>query len=266
MHNVQLIVNGREFPVHYRLLLAIVEHFPEEEHYGELARALAALNLPSITENLIDSPLLDQQDRDALWAAGDPDTRRNLIATSAFLRHLTDAQARDILAADDPDMLESIARGANRLYPDSAGRQGTRLSGAMADALLEHAAHSRYPAVRQTLAEHRNTPRKFRPSFRECVASGFSLQDMDISNLQPANVDLLGTASRETLQSFANVVERIENHAARQGVIDMLCAHPDPAVRLELAENRQAPRSALQRLLEDAEPDVSLAARRSLDD
>lgn len=264
MHNVQLIINGQAFPVHYRLLLAIAEHFPEDDHYGELARALAALNVPSVTENLIDSPQLTPQDRDALWAAGDADIRRDLVSTSAFLRHLTDAQAQDIIAADDPDMLESVARRSNRLYPDRAGRQGTRLSGALADALLERVAGSRYPVVRQTLAEHRNTPLKFRPSLRECMESGFSVRHGGFSDLQTEDIDLLGAAARETLLSLANEVESIEDDAARQRAIDLLCAHPDPSVRLELAENRQAPRSALRRLLGDAEPDVVMAARQSL--
>lgn len=67
------------------------------------------------------------------------------------------------------------------------------------------------------------------------------------------------------MRALAFLAGNIQNRMARQSVIDMLCAHPDPAVRLELAENRQAPRSALKRLLEDDEPDVVQAARRSLD-
>ena len=146
MNEVYLVINGRKFPVHYLHLLAIAAHLPDGTHCRELAGALLALGVPSIAMVLIASSgaLLTQDDLDALWAGGDPNIRRSLAAKPEFVEQLTDAQARDILAADNREVLKFLARRADLLFSDPAGRQG-RLSPAMADALLEHIAGSPYP-------------------------------------------------------------------------------------------------------------------------
>lgn len=263
--NAHITINGQEFPVHSQLLLAIAKNLPAKEHYKPLAWAIIALGMPSITAGLIKSSgaLLDQEDLDKLWDAGDPNIRKSLLAKPEFVAQLTEAQARDILDADDPDMLKSIAERPELLYPCHWGRHGTRLSGAMADALLEYVAGSRYPKVRQTLAEDYGTPRKFFPAFRECVESGLSVKGV-IFAIQPEDIELLNTASVETLHHVAYKVDSIANDAALRGVIHLLCSHPDPSVRLELANNSQAPKPTLVRLSKDADLDVSQAAKETL--
>lgn len=263
--NVQLIVNGRTFPVHYQLLLTIVENIPSGAHYREVARALLALGVPSITANLIKSSAewLSRQDLDELWAAGDPDIRRSLMAKPEFVKCLTDAQAQDIIHADDPVMLKSVAEMAILLYPAKAAEPEMRLSGAMADALLEHIANSRRPELCQILANSCGTPLTARPAFRKCMESGCDPEKV-FSTIQPEDVGLLDGASMESLRHIASDVERIDSQEAQTRVMELLRTYSDPSVRLALARNRQAPRAALELLLEDAEPDVRLSARKSL--
>ena len=263
--NAHITINDQKFPVYSQFLLAIAKNLPVNEHYKPLAWALIALGVPSITMGLIkfSGALLDQEDLDKLWAVGDPNARKSLLTKPEFVAQLTDAQAQDILDADDPDMLRSVAENPELFYPCHWGRRGTRLSGAMADALLEHVAGSHYPKVRQTLAEDYGTPRKFLPAFRECVESGLSVKGV-IFAIQPEDIELLNAVSVETLHHVAYKVESIANEAALKGVIHLLCSHPDPSVRLELANNSQAPKSALVRLTRDADLDVSQVAKETL--
>lgn len=265
--NVRIVVNDQEFPVHHELLLAIAKNLPENEHYRALAHTLIALAVPSITCGLIESSgaFLAQKDLDALWDRGDLDIRRCLVEKAEFVGQLTDAQAQAIIATDDPQILKSIARRTILLYPDRVEGRGMRLSGAMADALLEHLAHCRYPEVRQSLATDDSTPFKFKPAFRECMKSGFNVESA-FSVMQPEDIVLLTAVPLKTLQYIAYNVENIANIEARKGLIHLLCAHPDPSVRLELAKNSRAPKSALVRLLTDADSDVCLKASETLAD
>lgn len=263
--NVQLIVNDRMFPVHYELLTVIAECVPEGTHYRRLVKALAALNVPSITSRLLEAAgeSLDQEDLDSLWASSGLDIRRSLVKMPRFVERLTDAQAQDIINTDDLKMLKSLANWPHLLYPAEGKSRATRLSGAMADTLLEHLAHSRYPEVCQTLADEEDTPFKFRPVFRECVEDGISVEKV-FPTILPEDIELLETVPIEALQTIAYNVERIGNREARKAVIGLLCKHPDPSVRFELARNTQAPKWALELLLRDIEPDVSQTARESL--
>lgn len=272
MNNVHLVVKGRLYPVHHQHLLAIAADLPEDGVYSrKLAKELVALGVKSITMSLIHSPslsLLDRRDVDRLWKEGDPDIRRSLVAEPDFVKRLTTAQAKDIIRADDPDMLESIAEMAHLLYAGQGRDQGLRLYYDVANALLEHIAGSPYPRVRLALAQNRYAPLRYRPAFRTCVESGLCLTDAEetLSTIQPEDIELLNTESMETLCDIALRVEDIEDEAAQRGVIDLLCAHPDPCVRLALAKNSDAPRPAMERLLEDEEPDVRQAARATLRD
>lgn len=265
--NVQLVVNGQKFPLHYRHLRAIAANLPHGVRIKELAKAIAGLGVPSVTKSLMSSWVLwDHEVLDELWADGDPNIRRNLVANFDFVRQLTDSQALDIIDADDPAMLELIAGYAFLRYPPFRKKgefQEARLSSIMADALLEHISSSRYPKVRQMLAKNFFAPRKSRPAFRECVQSGFDAIEA-FSTIQPEDIELLKTESFEALQYIATHVEDIEDEAAQLGVIKLLRSHPDPAVRLALAQNAQAPTLAFRFLARDAETDVRLAARKPL--
>lgn len=266
MPDVQLILNGRTVPVHYEHFLEIIERLDNAGKYSRaMAKAIVSLGVPSLTLRLIYTTdgLLDTQDLDALWATGDPVIRRGVVLCSEFVKMLTDAQAQDILDADDFELLESMARKAGLLYPSGEEEPERRLSPAMADALLEHIAGSRYPELRQLLAAGDTTPPRFCLSFRECLEYGFSA-DRVIPTILPGDIELLGSVSVKTLEDIARHVERIKNDEARRAVSHFLCAHPDPSVRLALAQCASTPRSNLELLLKDSEPDVRLAARQTL--
>lgn len=295
MYDVRLVINGRMFPVYHRHLLAIAEKWPEGgESSRELVKALVALGVPSIAKNLLKAEsagsILSREDLDEFWAMGDADIRRCLVENWDFLERLSDEQAQDILDADDPAMMKSMAGKARALDFARKGNQNTRLSDRnvrnpvqslmsllwrenpearlsdrMADALLGHIANSRYPEIRQTL-EHAYSDMhpRFRPSFRECLESGFDMEEVSAA-IQPEDVELLNTAPVETLDHIAYHLGRIRNDEARRAVGRLLAAHPDPCVRFELATWAHAPRPVLELLLKDADLDVSGAARRSLD-
>lgn len=267
MTEVQLVINGQKFPVHYRLLHAIAKYMPYSATYNELARALAHFGVPSIAKTVIETDSVDyhlfRQDLDEIWAAGTPDIRRSIVRNDVFCEGLTDAQARDILDAHDPDLFRALVYMTEQLDPAKTDGPGERLSREMADALLEHIISNRDLYARQALAEHVVPPLKFRPSFRECVKSGFWV-GRAVAKMQPEELDILNTVPLETLQVIASNVEDIRDEAVQRSVIDLLSSHPDPSVRLALARNRHAPQAVLESLRTDDEPDVVLAARKSL--
>lgn len=265
--NVQLIVNERKFPVHYQLLLALAENMPDSAQYRELARALLALGVPSITKSLLKSAasLLDQEDLDTLWATGNLDIRRSLAARPEFVKCLTDAQVKDILKTRDPEILSYLAGMAKLLYSTDTKEHGGRLSAGTIQRLLDEYAIGRieYAKVYQTLVENADTPIRYRPAFREAVECGVS-EEQALPTIRPQDVEILTTASVETLQRIACNADKIKNREALEVVVKMLRSHPDPFVRLALARNSRIPRPFLVPLRDDPEPDVSLAARETL--
>lgn len=270
MPDARLVIEGQSFPVYYLHLQKIIEELDDTwVESRAMAKAIVSLGIPSITISLLNPTveLLDQQDLDELWAAGDPAIRRNLVEwCPAFVKMLTDAQAQDILDIDDAKIFESIAKNADLIDPDNTELREKRLSRTMAEALLEHIASiNRYPEVRQILNEGDTTPLNFRQTFQKCLKSGSRVTEM-IPMLQPDDIELLRAVSVESLQYMAIHARRIKNDEARRAFINFLCTHPDPAVRLALARYNLAPQLALKLLLKDSEPDVSHAARKSLNE
>lgn len=260
MNNVQISINGQTFPLHYEIVLKIARNLPEAEYYRELARALVTLGLPSITTKVL--YLLEQQDLDKLWAAGNPEIRRSLADKYGFVENLTDAQAQDILDSDDPDLLVALAKRTKLLDPARTERHEGRLSGAMAEALIQRITSSRHEEVLK-VREYWVTPPEFLPTFRESVEMGFNLRHV-YSKMQPEDIELLSRLTMEDLKWIACRAESIENETARQDVINLLCDHPNPSVRFHLAVNENIPKPILLRLASDAEPDVRWVAQRSL--
>ena len=264
MFEAKLIINGREFPIHYKLLKVIADDLPSGEQYAGVAKALLDLDIPSITQALTGNETLTTEDRDGLWEKGNLDIRRSLVDEGAFRKNLSDAQAEQIIALNDSEILKSLANWAEELYPDEDEEQALRLSGKMADALLEFMASHDDESVRRALAENSQTPAKFRPKFGEMLKKGLDFGDSAIAAMTMEEVDLLQNASLENLKTVANSVENIEDKKVRARVMDFLCSHPDPAVRLSLAENFAAPQSAMERLTKDEDADIARAAEEQI--
>lgn len=264
MFDAKLIINGQEFPLHYKLLKSIADHLPSGENYAPLAKALLDLNIPSITQGLVDNECLTVEDRDAIWENGDLDIRRSLADENAFRINLSDAQASQIIAINDSEILKSIANWAEQLYPEEDEEQAMRLSGKMADALLEFMASHSDESVRRELAENSQAPAKFRPKFSEMLKNGLHLGDSAIAGMTMEDVEMLQNATLDNLKAVANSAENIKDRKVRARVLNFLGSHPDPAVRLELAENYAAPQSVMERLAKDEDPDIANEAGRHL--
>lgn len=50
---MKLTINGREYPIHYKMLMAIAENLPSGENYASLAKSLVALDITSLTEEIL---------------------------------------------------------------------------------------------------------------------------------------------------------------------------------------------------------------------
>lgn len=267
MLDAKLVLNGQEFPLYYKVVNSIAENLPNVENYKSLAKALLALDIPSITESLINSGHLEAEEMDAVWEKGNLDLRRKLADTRAFLKNLTDAQAREIMDLNDSEMLRDVAADAEMLYPDEDDvTRARRLSGQMADALMEFMTNHPDSQVRGALWDNTSTPAKFKPSFAEIIKTRNLGWGIDLSGIKMEDFEAVRDTSIANLKAIANNVEDIKDKGLRAKVCELLCQHPDPAVRLELAENYSAPKSALRKLIHDPDKDVARTAAERLDD
>ncbi|MBQ9452727.1 MAG: hypothetical protein IJU65_05480 [Desulfovibrio sp.] len=256
---------GKKVQLGYRLLKVLAENLPEEKEYTELTEALLELGMPSISEELIGNSLLTKAQYDTLWENGNLDVRRSLVDEEDFLANLSDAQAQDIINMNDPKMFESVARWAELLYPDEKNEQAIRLSGSMADSVLEHISTHPDSNVRAELVGNASAPAKFLPSLRHCIEQGMS-RHIPLVGMSSDDVDALAHAPLDTLEYVAGNVEEIRSRTVRREVAKVLIAHPDPSVRLALAENCKAPEFVLKALLNDPDVDVASTARKKLND
>lgn len=267
MTDVKLVINGQNFPLYYRMLQIIADNLPEEESYAPLAEALLSLGYPSITRKIINKDLLGSEDMDAIWDKGDIDLRRELTDTSSFLKNLTDAQAQEIINLNDPEILGNIAMEAELLYPDDEDEnQARRLSGKMADALMEFISRHPESEVKGKFWENSSAPAKFKPPLAEMIKNRDLSWRLDVSAMTMEDIEALNNTSQGNLIAIANNVEDIKDKKVRAKVAELLCQYPDPEVRLELAENYSAPKNVLRKLSHDCDQDVARAASKRLED
>ena len=275
--------NGQEFPMSYSILKELVENLPDENEYSsycmvkvlaenieddtkyaELANALLGLGIPSITRMVIENITLTGEQYDRLWENGNRDVRRSLVAETAFLANLSDAQARDIIDANDPNMLRLIAKWAEKLYPDDEdAEQAARLSGEMADAVLEHICKHPDCRVRHALMGNSSAPDKFLPPVRVYIEESVT-KFIPLAGMTREDMESLAHASLDTLEYLAENIEAIRDKRIRREVVKVLLAHPDPAIRLALVENTEAPEYAVKALLDDNDADIAATAKKEL--
>lgn len=263
MATIRLTDGGKEFSLPYSLLKSLAENLPDDPQAAELGNALLDLNIPSITEQMVDKEFLTVEQRDSLWNSGDVDVRRRLLHVTEFLCHLTDEQAREIVELDTVEMLETVAEWSEKLYPGRDG--GVRLSGAAADRLINHIRTHENEKIRAALAENPDTPAKFCPPFREYIRNGYSRRWKVWEMISVEDIEALDGQSREILVDLAENVEGITSSEARRAAIEMIVAHPDPEVRLALARNEDAPCFAIEQLAKDTEPEIAGIARGKLE-
>lgn len=255
----------KKIKVNYALLKAIADNMPQNEQYSNLVDAIFELGIPSLSTSLANNRLLSLNQRDKLWDMGDISARRALVSDRDFLEQLADKQAQEIITTDDVEILKYIANYAELLYPEEGSLQASRLSGAMADSLLEHMAQHSDSSVRQTLAENSGTPIKFRPTMADMLKMGINgWYQYELSNLSSDDVQALKNADREVLEYCANNIEDIKNSTIRKELAEFIASYPDAGLRLSLAENTRAPIFILKKILNDTDADIVASAKKTL--
>lgn len=256
-------------PVSYKLLRLLANEVDGDyPQYGNMFQALFALNIPSIDEALARNlPHDDAGDTvsvetiDELWARGSLKVRRSLAGHSGFLERLSDRQASDIMAMDDSKICKSVAVWAECLCREPLRRLGR----GMAEKLLRHLVGNASPSVREALAKNDELPQEYRLPLGECLRLGCLPVDC-IEKLGRADLKLVRKADPDVLQRLASSIEDVADRSVRMTLARFLAGHPDPAVRLALAENRWAPAEVLSLLFDDADPDVAILARQNAEE
>lgn len=262
---LQITEGGKVYNVNYKFLEAISNNIPEGHDYDDLANELLSLDIPSITENLIHREELTVEQYDTLWKKGNIDIKRSIAENKTFLQNLSDEQAEEIITLNDPDILRSIANWAEVLYPQKDYDDeptATRLSGAMADKLLQHLSNHEDSSVRQELFENSSAPAKFIPPLATMLKT--SSRRIPINAITADDLPTISKLSHKALGYIASNIEDIKNAKLRKEICKLILAHPDPFVRMQLAENRFAPVKLLKALLKDKEPDVVQEATSTL--
>lgn len=265
MADIKLVVNGQDFPVNYELLRHIASRIPDTPPYTPLVKALLNLEIPSITAHLVGHEYLEVEDLDAVWEMGEPGLRRELARTSKFRCNLTDRQAEEIMEANDPAMLIPLAEWAEEFCETDDKKGKSRLAPKMAKKLLQFVASHPDREVQQALLENPFCPKKWRRPFREIISMGLEPDTETIAGFEAADLPLLPHLSLDVLQDLARYVEEINDGKMREKVVEFLCQHRDPAVRMSLAGNGNAPKDVLKKLSKDADGDVALEAASSLE-
>ena len=260
MATLQLTEGGEEFQVNYELLKAIARYLPRGGQYSKLAGALVDLDIPSLTVCLLEHDGLEDR-YDDIWENGNREIRRELLQVDGFLDKLTDAQAQDIIDADDVEMLKFLAGWSERLLPDAHSR---RLSRHKAKTLLRHILNHPDARVREAAAENGEASQQALFPVRECLEQGFTLQTPQIAAMRLEDVRLLEDASYENLEFVAEELDEIMDSRVQKAAASLLANHPDPSIRLAVAQNDDTPESILEKLAEDEDGDVACAAKKSL--
>ena len=134
---VFLKIGGHRFQLDLELLMMLADYFGDEPGYAPLVQALFELKEPMISAKLVWTGLFTQEQGEALWHQGNAEVCKALLRNGDFIMRLSDAQAADIIALQDMDMLESIANTIYVFFYDSRRKfQDCRLSEKMRDELL----------------------------------------------------------------------------------------------------------------------------------
>ena len=256
MMYLRLREDGPEFPIGYGLLLSLAGTLRRRNRYPELTTALLELGIPSLTEKLLNMLRMETEQRDRLWDSGNLETRRALLDNTDFIRELTDNQAQDILAADDIPMLRQLARWCELLEGDLSGQ---RLSPAMRDRLWLHLRRHADRRILEELADNNHLPDAIAIPVDERLRLGLPIDNAAFRALRQDEIPALFQAPLSTLMKLAEHTENIRDPDVYRTVLERLAAHPDPAVRLALAEHT-TDADILTTLAADPDPGIRATA------
>lgn len=245
--------------INYKLLKALSKNISRYS-FPELADALFNTGIPSIIKVLINE--LTMQQADSLWDSGNREFRQALLRSPSFISQLTDKQAQDIIQLNDSIMLENFAGRTSYLY-QTEPEEVRRLSASMRITLRDFILNCGNPLVYRALAGY-STAKSFRLPLREYIKNNFFVRNEDIERITDDDLPSLHDANIDTLEAIADYIEGITDTELQKKVTDILLQHEDPKLRIRLAKNLDSPRYAYDILLNDSEPDVVAAARRTL--
>ena len=258
MMYLRLREDGPELPIGHDLLLGLAGALDYRNSHPELVNALLELGIPSLNKELVGIELETEQ-MDRLWDSGDLELRRALLDKADFILVLTDSQAQDILAADDIPMLQKLA-GVCKLLEISFPAQ--RLSPAMRDRLWLHLRRHADRGVQEELADNDRLPDAITIPTVERLRLGLPMDSAAFRDLRQDDLPVLFQAPLSTLMRLTGEAENIRDPDVCRTVLERLAAHPDPAVRLALAEDT-TDADILTTLAADPDPGVrAMAAYR----
>lgn len=235
----------------------------------EVADALLALEIPSLTETIIATACLSCEQMDSLWSSGGLEVRRALLGQQHFIQHLDTGQVRDILKADDVPMLRQLAlcmrEEVQPLLPETDP---------LLDRLWRHLRQHPDMRVREALACNPHISPDYAFSVGERFRQDLPFCTTAFSRLQQSELGLLFKAAHTLLLQLIGEIGGIEKPGVRKNVIRYLARHPDPLVRQALAgrggtdlclsEDKRLFHAVLMDLCEDTDLRVCAAARERL--
>lgn len=264
MKNVILEIDGKKLELHYKQLEWLTRSLGDEEYFAPLVKAILGLKIPSLTKLLVDNDNLSTEELDAIWQTAAPDLRLAMLDKRNFIDQLSDAQAREIMDANDPELLKKIAENAERLYPNEDGERAARISGQMADEILQMIAAHPDEEVKKALAKNCLAPAKFRPQLDMQRLSAHMDSDY-VKYISAEDAHLFKNDNVDSLIAVAQNIEDIADKKTKAEMEEYLVNHPDPTVRLALARNWKTSRTLLASLAQDPDADIAAAARDNLE-
>lgn len=125
-----------EFELGLADIALICDYCDLENSDPEFIDSLFQIGHPEITKRIIWSGMLTRAQEDEAWDWGNIEVCEKLLDSPTFLDNITDSQAEDIMAVNDPLLLQSLATKINYLYKEWDNLPDRRLSINARDKLL----------------------------------------------------------------------------------------------------------------------------------
>lgn len=268
MASLSFSESGKEFTLSYRMMKELAQNFPQGEKYSALAADIISLGIPSLSSCIIEKADLLPETADVVWTNSNLCIRRQLLKKREFVRHLTDAQADDILCEHDALSLCHIAEWGHELF---VNHKSKRISEQKALEVIEAAKDHPDWRPRAAVAANSSLPIQFCPDLSTQLDFQIPPESLRFECMTMADLGPLQYIVSNVLFYLTNKLYSVKDKNVRQAVLNFFVSNPDPGVRLIFAENagkygKCTPKmlDGLKKLGSDIEPDVAAAAQLSI--